>query len=278
MRHATWLRIEASSFWYGLYRRYRILPGGLRAPMRALAMPRWQLAAWLIRARSRGRVFAGPFRGMKLLLSPVSRRHHLGYLLGSRERELHEAIERIVATGYGTVVNVGAADGYYAVGLALRSPGTRVIAFEALAEMHPVIARVAALNRVGDRVAIFGACGIADLRRAVAAAGPKTLVVMDIEGGEAKLLDPRLAPELRQADILVETHDAFVPGVTDLLIERFVETHAVECHAAQPRAIGDFPDGFLSVIKRRLPRLAVDLMNERRAGQQCWLFLRATGR
>ena len=112
------------------------------------------------------------------------------YLLGSQERELHEAIERIVATGYGTVINVGAADGYYAVGLALRSPGTRVIAFEALAEMHPVIARVAALNRVGDRVAIFGACGIADLRRALAAAGPKTLVVMDIEGGEAKLLDP----------------------------------------------------------------------------------------
>ncbi|MGH7095444.1 MAG: hypothetical protein ACREFB_18170, partial [Stellaceae bacterium] len=256
MRHATWLKIEASPFWYGVYRGYRILPGGARAPLRWLMMPRWHLAVVLVRAASRNRVVAGPFRGMKLALSGLSGRHLLGYILGSQERELHDVIERVVARRYGMVINVGAADGYYAVGLARRCPSTRVAAFEALPELHPVIAHSAAANGVGDRVAIAGTCDTAQLCQRLAAAPAATLVLMDIEGGEAGLLDPALVPQLRGADILVETHDAFVAGVTETLIDRFWQTHEIECYSAQPRILDDFPAGFLPFVKRRFPRLA----------------------
>jgi hypothetical protein len=95
MRHATWLKIEASPFWSSVYRGYRTLPESLRRPLRAVTMPRWQLATSLVRHAARHRAVAGPFRGMRIELSPLSSRHLLGYILGTQELELHEAIGEI---------------------------------------------------------------------------------------------------------------------------------------------------------------------------------------
>lgn len=80
---------------------------------------------------------------------------------------------------------------------------------------------------------------------------------------------------MRYTDTLVETHDAFVAQATDTLIDRFWQTHHVECFSAQPRILPDFPADFLPALRRWLPRLAVDLMEERRPGVQRWLFLTA---
>lgn len=275
MRHATWVRLEASPFWYEFYRWYRRLPNGVRAPLRTLLMPRWQLATLLVRAASRNRVVAGPFRGMRISLSALSKRHLLGYILGSQECELREVIGRIIDRRYPRIVNVGAADGYYTVGLALRSPSARIEAFEMLPEFHPVIARSAQVNRVSDRIVLHGECDAASLSDCLGQAVQPVLLVMDIEGGESTLLDPRAVPELRHADILVETHDAFVPAITDALIERFLPTHQIECYTAQPRIPADFPAHFLPWFRRWFPRFAVDLMDERRTGIQRWLFLTA---
>jgi hypothetical protein len=275
MRHATWLRIESSPFWHRLYRRYRLLPDSLRRPLRALMMPRWQFAAFIVRHAAGHRAVAGPFRGMRIELSPLSSRHLLGYILGSQELELRDAISRIVARGYRTILNVGAADGYYAVGLAMRSPQARVEAFEALPELHPLITRTSTANGVACRVSIGGTCTRALLRARLAASETPVLVLMDIEGGEVELLDPLKTPELAHADILVETHDAFVANATATLIRRFRDTHDVSCYAARPRVLADFPADFLPGLKRWFPQLAVELMNERRTGLQRWLLLTA---
>lgn len=278
MEHATWLKIEASPFLRELYRRYRLLPEEARRPLRIFSAPHWHLAALLVRRSSRYRVVAGPFRGMRIELSPLSGRHLLGYLLGSQELELRGAIEQVVTGGYRTILNVGAADGYYTVGLAMRLPQANVEAFEGLDEFHPVIARAARLNHVENRVALHGLCTVENLNARLDAALRPTLVVMDIEGGEAKLLDASAVPRLAQTDILVETHDAFVAGVTETLIERFQATHEITCYTARPRDVGDFPSGFLSWFRRLFPYLAVELMNERRTGLQRWLLLTAKPR
>jgi precorrin-6B methylase 2 len=275
MRHATWLSIEASPFWHGVYRRYRSLPDGMRRPLRVLMTPRWHLAAFVVRQASGRRAVAGPFRGMRLELSPLSARHLLGYILGSQELELRDTVARIVARSYRTILNIGAADGYYAIGLAMGTPQARVEAFEALPELHPLIARTAAANGVADRVAIKGACTAATLRDRLQAAEKPTLILMDIEGGEVELLDPVEIPELAHADVLVETHDAFVADATMTLLRRFGATHDISCYNARPRRPEDFPADFLPRLRRWFPRLAVELMNERRTGLQRWLFLAA---
>lgn len=273
MRHATWLRIEASPLTHGIYRRYRRLPEGLRRPLRTLATPRWHLAAHLVRRAAGDRIVAGPFRGMRIALSPLSSRHLLGYLLGSTELELHEAFDRVFGGDYRTVLNIGAADGYYTVGLALRLPHARIEAFEALPDFHPVIARAAAANGVENRVAIAGLCTVEILRDRLAAAQQPTLILMDVEGNEITLLDPEAVPGLTHSDILVETHDAFVPDVTETLMARFGDTHDIACYAARPRRLSDFPGDFLPGLRRWLPQTAVELMNERRTGTQRWLAL-----
>jgi len=275
MRHSTWLRLEASPFWYGVYRNYRRLPDGVRAPIRLLFAPQWHLAAALVRAASRRRIVAGPFQGMRMELSGLSSRHLLCYLLGSAEIELRDVIGRIVDRGYRTILNIGAADGYYAVGLAARSPGSHVEAFEALPAFHPIVERSAQANGVEGRVALRGACDAKALRHHLQMAASPSLVLMDIEGGEVELLDPGTVPQLRDVDILVETHDAFVPHVTETLIDRFQATHHIERHTARPRLLGDFPVDFLPTFKQWFPRLAVELMDERRTGLQQWLFLTA---
>lgn len=273
MRHATWLKIETSPALLRLFYLYRRLPNKFRAPMRILASPHWHALGALVRLASGQQVAAGPFRGMKLELSPLSKRHLLGYILGTQELELREVIERIVSRGYRTVLNVGAADGFYAVGLAMKVPGADVVAFETDGRLHGVIAHSAQINGVRARVRITGRCRVEQLRRELAEGAHPALIFMDIEGGEIDLLDPEILPHLSCADILVETHDAFVADCTETLARRFAATHDIERIQARPRAASDFPKGFLAPIPSLFPALCVDLMDERRVGVQQWLYL-----
>lgn len=273
MRHATWQVIERSRFLHRLFSVYRNFPAPLRAPLRVAASPLWYLVSRMVLGASQQRVVAGPFRGMRLELSPLSKRHLVGYLIGSQELELREIVERIVARKYEKIVNVGAADGYYAVGLARRMPGTEVVAFEALPNLHPVISKSASENGVAAQIRVEGPCDKNELGPELGSAKGHTLVFMDIEGGEMDLLDPQALPALRETDIFVETHDSYVPGGTRTLIERFGQTHTVERLQARPRVLSDFPKGFMPALPRLFPRLIVDLMDERRTGQQEWLFL-----
>jgi hypothetical protein len=156
-------------------------------------------------------VSGGPFAGLvypdqtALSLAPK--------LLGIYERELHGAIEAAIRAAPGVIVNVGAADGYYAVGLARRVPGATVIAYEADATQRALCMRVAAAN--GVDIELRGAAGPGDLAGA-------DLIVMDCEGCERALLAPPLA-----ATIIVELHDFLAPGIGEDVAARFAATHDV---------------------------------------------------
>src|SRR5688500_985732 len=65
----------------------------------------------------------GPFHGMTYPESAVGLAEQLvPKLLGSYECELHGALEQVIQGDYEQVVDIGAADGYYAVGLARALP------------------------------------------------------------------------------------------------------------------------------------------------------------
>ena len=163
-------------------------------------------------------VSGGPFAGLRY--PDASASSLIPKLLGAYERELHGAIERAAAAEPEQIVNVGAADGYYAVGLARRCPAARVHAFEADARARELLARVAKTNHV--TLEIHGAATIDALGRLAAA---RTLVMIDCEGCEGSLLDPDRLPLLRTATIVAELHDFAVPGET--VTARFAATHEV---------------------------------------------------
>ena len=137
---------------------------------------------------------------------------YLPKLLGTYERELHWCVEEICAMAPGFILNVGAAEGYYTVGLALRNPHARVIGFEMDPHGRQALREMTELNYVADRIEVRGQCEPADLYSAIVKQ-PCPMVVCDAEGYEARLLDPPAVPTLKCAAILVELHEFLVPGI-----------------------------------------------------------------
>lgn len=243
-----------------------LLPPSLR--------PRTLLRRHLERATRAGRVLAGPFAGMRYVGSSVGSMWW-PKILGTYEIELSALIEESCRAAPALVIDIGAAEGYYAVGLAWRCPAARVISFESEAAGRALQAELAELNGVTDRLRIEGPCDHAALRRALTLAPERGLLICDIEGGELDLLDPALVPELRRPGwtLLIEIHDHVDPSIFTTLVNRFYVTHTIEEIVARPRTAPDLPR---TARRALLSRWTPAYLDERRPGPMRWLLLRAT--
>lgn len=211
-------------------------------------------------------VMAGPFAGMKYVrvscgsaLPPK--------LLGTYELETRSAVERLCRRATDVIFNLGAAEGYYAVGMAIRMPAVRVVAYDWWGPAHYWLRRIAFENRVLARVETRGLCTAAELSHAMETAENPT-VICDVEGAEDELLDPAAVPALLRAAILVELHDMDKPGVSGRIKARFDKSHAITVMDARPRTVDDLP----SSVQSPDPRL-LELMDERRQGPQSWYLM-----
>jgi hypothetical protein len=220
--------------------------------------------------RAHGQVVSGPFAGMRYAPEKVVGSVVDPKRLGTYELELWPIIEDIVKGPFDRIVNVGAGEGYYAVGLALRMPAARVVAFEQDPSGRASIKALADQNRVLDRVEVRGRCEPADLSAALS--GERACVVCDVEGEEAALLDPAAAPELRRHHVLVEIHDFVVPGVGQVIERCFDASHEVEVVWQRDRRFADFPSpGWL---QRLLPeRYTLAFLHESRPARMRWLYM-----
>lgn len=227
------------------------------------------------------RVQRGPFSG---LLYP--RRHgdivHLAKLLGAYECELHPAVDLLISRAPALVVNVGAGDGYYAVGIARLLPQADVLAVDPDPMAQRACRETAALNQVAPNIRYVSRLDAAGLQHLLHHAGSsagnwhaghRALCVVDCEGYEDELLDPARAPALAHADLLVETHDFARAGVTARLTARFATTHRVERIAIAGRVASAFPE-----LAGEPPATARSLLDEFRHLPQSWLMLTARAR
>ena len=210
---------------------------------------------------------AGPFEGMKYLPLTSTGSSLIPKLLGTYEVELHPALNQILSRRYQTIVDIGCADGYYLVGLALKIPGVVAHGFDMDSEALNICKRLAELNGVDARIRLYGRCttdGLIPLVR------EKTLVFCDCEGAEVDLLDPERVPNMLQADVLVELHDRLVRGASVLIRERFSETHDVTVIRSTQRTPENYSQ--LNRLNAKDKRFALD---EFRGGPAEWAFLSA---
>lgn len=184
-----------------------------------------------------GRVQSGPFAGLNYG-AHASFGSPIPFLVGSYEEELHPAIVRAIQRDYSRVVDIGCAEGYYAVGFALRMPAAEVFAFDLDPEAQRMCREMAERNGVSDRVHVGGACTVEDLDRLIVS---RTLVISDCEGFEAELLNPSRAPALLDGDFIVEMHDFIEPTISATIRQRFAATHDIELVDAQPRSSARYP-------------------------------------
>jgi hypothetical protein len=237
-----------------------------------LAQWRSMLLANTYMAREGTVIYGGLFRGMNYI--PRSSQGMLiGRLLGTYESELHPHFEALVREGLDVVIDVGCAEGYYAVGLARLAPGVTVHAHDIDETARAYCAELAQRNGVAERIRIGGEFTPADFQ---AFAGRRVLVLVDAEGAEVDILDPAAAPALAEMSIVVETHDVFKPGAEALLVSRFSATHEITRVLPEPKAF-DMPpwmrelmdlDLHLAAWEYRLKPTPWLVMRPRRKGRE----------
>jgi hypothetical protein len=242
-----------------------LLPDALR--------PRTLLRRHLEAATRAGLVLDGPFAGLRYVDQSVGSMWW-PKILGTYEVELAATVGLLCAEQPAWVIDIGAAEGYYAVGMAWRCPNTRVIAFEGDHDGRKLQEELAVLNHVDDRLHIEGFCDAPALRRALAVAGGAGgVIICDIEGGELSLLNPEFIPDLVDDPwtLLVEIHDHVDPTIADTLIERFKATHKIKEIVSRPRHATDLP---AAVRRQLLSRWVPAYLDERRPGPMRWLVMR----
>jgi precorrin-6B methylase 2 len=168
-------------------------------------------------------VQAGPFNKMKLTdhWGPLGAK-----LLGLYECELWSVIENAVQMSPDVIINVGCAEGYYAVGLARLVPSARVYAFDLNKAAQDRCHELAVVNGVAERVCVGEKCTSRIIQYLVKDA-KRPLIIIDCEGGEREILLTDKVELFSYSNVIVECHDFIDRTITPRLVHTFSKTHFI---------------------------------------------------
>ena len=214
-------------------------------------------------------VLHGCFAGMKYpeMLSVGSTLYPK--LLGSYELELAPLLETLCEQPYTEIVDIGCAEGYYAVGLAMRVPTARVFAFDTNQDALRLCQAMAETNGVADRL-VTGAFCDSNLLTSLPLT-ERALVISDCEGYEKQLFDEQTVRFLARYDVLIETHDFIDIEITSYLQQQFAATHRLQTYTSLDDILKakqyDYPElEGLSLVHRR------QIVREGRPATMEWYF------
>lgn len=168
----------------------------------------------------------GPFKGM-IYPNPKSRGSSLfPKLIGSYEKELQPVIEEICQKHYTEIIDIGCAEGYYTVGLAMRVPEAKVYAYDTNQEATQLCRKMAELNQVEKNIFIGSFCDFTTLKN-IPFRG-KALIFSDCEGYEKQLFTKDTMEFFANHDLLIEVHDGIDITISSHLYPLLSETHTIE--------------------------------------------------
>jgi SAM-dependent methyltransferase len=211
----------------------------------------------------------GPFCGMKYPMEKSVGSELVPKLLGSYERELHPLLERLRARDYSEIVDIGCAEGFYAVGLARLFPKAKVFAYDTNPEAIRLCRLMARENRVENQLITGAFCDAKMLREM--SFTRRALVVIDCEGYEKHLFTPETVRALALHDVLIEVHDMVDIEISGKLRAAFQATHQLEVIDSvddiRKAQTYDYPELHpFSLAERRL------LLREWRASGMEWFY------
>lgn len=162
--------------------------------------------------------------------------------LGTYEIELISIFKELFKIPFTHIIDVGAAEGYYAVGCALKFPHSQIIAYEGTEEGRQLLKQVVLMNGVVDHIQIRGYCTPEDLKTETSSYSENTynLLIMDVEGLEESILKLHEASDLKNFFILIELHDWVDEFMGDRIMKKFSITHSIEEIQARKRQFSDF--------------------------------------
>lgn len=152
----------------------------------------------------------GPFKGLKLSSDTWwGKADKASMFLGLYEREILDSLAKIPKQ-YKTFIDLGAADGYYGVGVLINNHFDRSYCFEISKSGQKAILKNAELNSVSNRIIIHGIAEKDFLKHIPVDQLSKSVLLVDIEGGEFDLFDYNLFEILKNSIIFIELHEWLV--------------------------------------------------------------------
>lgn len=228
-------------------------------------------------AAARGHMVQGGFfRGLKLAPHAYWAEGDVAAkVFGLYEQEVQREMARLQAERRRPLfVDVGGADGYFAVGAVVSGAFDHCVVFERSPRGRETILRHVALNDATGRVTILGEAAetsfVAEIGRASGCAPEDMVILCDIEGGEFALFSDGVLEALRRAAIIIEIHDfdATQADARNALRARAGKRFGVRTIRTGGRDLSGIPDvAALSDLDRAL------LVSEGRAALGEWWVL-----
>ena len=166
----------------------------------------------------------GPFQGMNYVKKSFGS-DYLSKILGSYEEHLQDWVFDVINDKkYNNIFNIGCAEGYYACGFAYKLPNSKIFAYDINILALEALSENINLNNINNisYSDIFTKDTLAEK------VSKGDLLFIDVEGYENELLDIYNCSILKSVDIIVESHDCFIPNLTEKLISRFCKTHKIK--------------------------------------------------
>lgn len=212
-------------------------------------------------------VQGGPFKSLVYVDKAVGS-NYLHKLIGSYEAVLHPVLDEIFQKSYSTIIDIGAAEGYYLVGLGQKFPKAKLVGFETESTGRDLISQMYQKNNLQNELVLEGTATVSNVAPYIT---PSTLLICDCEGGELDILDPTIESAFATVETaIIELHDFIRPGIKEALLERFGSTHAIEIIQFKKAEPAHFP--FLANIENK--KDSYELRRERGWQEQEWLILR----
>jgi hypothetical protein len=234
----------------------------------------YDFCVWLALSRRTDlTICSGPFAGMRYGAIAVGS-SLTPKLFGTYEMELAPIVEQLPV--FDLTIDVGAAEGWYAVGLLYRRKTRKVVAFELDEKGRNACHANAVRNGVAGQIEIRGQCRAPEFQALLQSLPDKkggVLIVSDCEGFEDELLRGETIKLCRQAYFLIETHDSNVPGVHGRLMERLGQNHVVTQIARARRTRNDIKSSSKTIFwLLKLPLLYRFFTTERRGVKNAWIY------
>jgi hypothetical protein len=169
-------------------------------------------------------VLHGPFKGMKYIKTSVGSTL-LPKLVGSYENELNHVIESYKMHQFNNIIDIGSAEGYYAVGFALNFKFKKIYTFDISIKARKLLKKMSDINEVFDKISVNSICTPEILLKIDL---NNSLILSDCEGYEKDLfLNLEVFKKLNNTFLIIESHDFIDQNISINIISLYSKTHNI---------------------------------------------------
>lgn len=169
----------------------------------------------------------GLFKGLKLGTEPTwgGFSDKSAQLFGIYEQEVLDFISNLDELT-NVFINLGAADGYYAIGMLASKKAVKSYAYETDEKSREIMKENALINQVQERLEVRGEAVQDFYKDFTAEELNRSLILSDIEGAEFKVFNRDTFSNLSKSNIIIELHDWIFPVSESLLNELIANSSA----------------------------------------------------